>query len=201
MSTTATPETIELPQPKSAGGMPLHEVLARRRSRREYLDRGLTAEQIGQLCWAGQGITSAHGFRTAPSAGALYPIVLFVADERGVFEYQPQKQRLVPRVSGDQRRRLERAALGQDCVGSAPVCLIVTYDPGRLSGKYGRRSERYCWLEAGHVAQNILLQATSMDLASAPIGAFHDQSVAKTLQLPSRLHPAYLLPIGYPVEE
>ena len=77
--------------------------------------------------------------------------------------------------------------------------MIVTFDPRQLSPKYGGRSERYCWLEAGHVAQNILLQATSMNLGSVPVGAFRDTQLARALQLPSRLHPAYLLPVGYPV--
>lgn len=195
-TTTATKQA--LPPPDTAGGRPLHQVLMQRRSCREFLARPLTAEQISQLCWSGQGVTNEEGFRTAPSAGALYPITLFVADERGVSEYLPRTNHLERRLSNDVREPLQRAALGQEYVGHAPVCLTIAFESARLSAKYGRRSERYCWLEAGHVAQNILLQASSLDLAAVPVGAFHDGDVAAALQLPSRLKPAYLLPVGYP---
>jgi SagB-type dehydrogenase family enzyme len=199
-SSTATAKKQVLPPPDTAGGRPLHQVLTRRRSCREFLAKPLTAEQISQLCWSGQGFTNEEGFRTAPSAGALYPITLFVADEQGVFEYLPQTHHLERRLSDDVRRPLQRAALGQDYVAHAPVCLTIAFESARLSAKYGRRSERYCWLEAGHVAQNILLEAASLDLAAVPVGAFHDGDVAATLQLPSRLKPAYLLPVGYPAD-
>jgi SagB-type dehydrogenase family enzyme len=200
-SAAATTPQESLPAPESAGGLAFHQVLTLRRSCRQFLERPLTAGQIAQLCWSGQGITSGEGFRTAPSAGALYPIVLYVVDERGVFEYLPETHHLARRLSDDVRGRLQRAALGQEYVGNAPVCLVIAFDSARLSARYGRRSERYCWLEAGHVAQNILLQATSLHLAAVPVGAFHDGDVAATLQFPPRLQPAYLLPAGYPTGE
>jgi SagB-type dehydrogenase family enzyme len=196
--TTATLGEHALPEPELTGGTPLQQVLAQRRSRREFLERLLTMEQVSQLCWSGQGRIGDTEFRTAPSAGGLYPTVLYVADHRGVFEYLPEKHRLVQRLASDVRTILQRASFGQEYVGTAPLCVAIAFDPGRLSAKYGRRSERYCWLEAGHVAQNILLQAASMNLGSVPVGAFHDGDLSAALQLPPRLRPAYLLPVGYP---
>ena len=198
MKTKTILAELSLPEPQLTGGMPLHHVLLQRRSRREFLERPLTMEQVSQLCWSGQGRIGDTEFRTAPSAGALYPIVLYVADNRGVFEYLPERHRLVQRLVSDVRSSLQRVSFGQEYVGSAPLCLAIAFDPGQLSAKYGRRSERYCWLEAGHVAQNILLQAASMNLGSVPVGAFHDGDLAAALQLPPRLRPAYLLPVGYP---
>ena len=188
-----------LPPPASTGGMPLHRAIAERRSHREFLNQPLSDDQISQLCWSAQGITSDSGDRAVPSAGALYPALLYVADNRGVFEYLPQGHRLRQRSSEDVRARLQRAALDQESVGSAPVCLIITFDPDQLSTKYGHRSSRYCWLESGHIAQNILLQATSLGLAGVPIGAFDDEDVARVIELPPRIQPAYLLPIGRPL--
>jgi SagB-type dehydrogenase family enzyme len=201
---TVTPPTgsetiVHLPSPDTEGGPPLAEVLAARRSVRSFAKTALSPEQIGQLCWAAQGITDpAHGFRTAPSAGALYPVTIYIVQSDGVFEYLPREHVLRRTADADRRRRLESAALGQSSIGDAPVCLVVTVDVSRTARKYGSRAERYCLIEAGHVAQNVLLQATALELGGVPVGAFDDQGVAQVLDLPDRLRPVYLLPIGSP---
>lgn len=189
-----------LPSPQTRGGMPLVEALASRRSQRAFLARPLSLEQVGQLCWAAQGITEpVEGLRTAPSAGGLFPVTLFVVHPNGVEEYRPRQHALQPVLAGDVRSRLQAAALDQPCVGQAPVCLVITVDYGRTASKYGGRAERYCLLEAGHVAQNVLLQATALGLASVPVGAFDDREAAQVLDLPPHLRPVYLLPVGHPV--
>jgi SagB-type dehydrogenase family enzyme len=186
-----------LPPPTTVGGMPLHEVLHRRRSQRDFSRRPLSTREVGQLCWAAQGITSPDGLRTTPSAGALFGLVLRVVDAEGLFEYQPASHALQCLATGDIRPQLQVAALDQACVGSAPVCIAISIDVGRIASKYERRAERYCLLEAGHAAQNILLQATALGLAGVPVGAFRDGAVAAALQLPPRLRPVYLLPVGH----
>jgi len=191
--------SLALPPPMLKGVLSLEEVLAGRRSARQFSDRPLTPQQIGQLCWAGQGITDlARGYRTAPSAGALYPVSLYVVTASGVDRYDPERHRLVRQLSADVRPALSRAALGQESVRVAPACLAITAVVERTARKYGERAERYCLLEAGHIAQNILLQATSLGLAGVPVGAFDDQQVAAVLRLPAGQHVLYLLPIGWP---
>jgi len=190
---------IQLPKPKLKDGMSLAEALAKRRSHRSFDAKAPSLEQVSQICWAAQGITdSERGFRTAPSAGALYPVTVVLIDTNGVSEYLPGPHALRRTVSGDVRERLHGSALRQTPVRSAPLCVVVAIDIARTAGKYGERAERYCLLEAGHVAQNVLLQATAVGLAGVPIGAFDDHQVAAVLELPGRLRPVYLIPLGYP---
>lgn len=192
-------EEETMPAPRTSGGMPLADVLARRRSGREFAPGQLAPEQVSQLCWAAQGVTDpTQGYRTAPSAGALFPITLYVVDRGSVFEYHPGRHVLTRLRDGDCRDQLQSAALGQPCVGAAPVCLVIAMDVGRSASKYGHSAERYCLLEAGHVAQNVLLQATALGLVGVPVGAFDDRAITTLLRLPPNREPVYLLPIGHP---
>jgi SagB-type dehydrogenase family enzyme len=195
-------EELDLPPPGLRGGMPLAEALAHRRSHREFAARRPTPAQVAQLCWAAQGITAgAEGFRTAPSAGATYPITLLVVEPGGVFCYDPAGHRLRRVLTGDVRTRLQAAAEDQSCVGAAPLCLAFAVEPARVAARYGRRRGwRYALLEAGHAAQNVPLQATALGLVGVPVGAFEDRQVADILGLPSGLHPVYLLSLGVPID-
>lgn len=187
-----------LPPPVVPGQMSFEEAIAQRRSVRTFLDEPLTIEEVSQLCWAGQGITdSQRGFRASPSAGALFPIELYVVTAAGVDHYLPRGHRLERHLDGDLRGPLQEAALGQDSVGRAPACLVITGVVERSARKYGRRAQRYCFIEAGHVGQNILLQATALQLAGVPVGAFEDDQVASVLKLPKGHQVLYLLPVGH----
>ena len=191
--------SLRLPAPPSAAGMSLAEALMRRRSHREFTGQPVSTAQIAQLCWAAQGVTDHdNGYRTAPSAGAAFPIHLFVIGGDGVREYEPTEHALRGTGSADVRTRLRRAALDQACVEEAPICMVVSLEIGRTAPKYGARAERYCLLEAGHVAQNVLLAATAMGLGGVPVGAFDDDAVAAALDLPPSQRPVYLLPLGHP---
>jgi SagB-type dehydrogenase family enzyme len=188
-----------LPAPRKAGKMSVEEAIARRRSVREFAEKPLTKAQIAQLCWAGQGITDrAEGLRASPSAGALYPIELYVVTAAGVDRYAPDSHALRRHLAEDVRPALQAAALGQEPVGEAPVTFVVAAVVERTARKYGRRAERYCFMEAGHVAQNILLQATALGLAGVPVGAFDDEPIAEVLKLPRKQRVLYLLPVGRP---
>ena len=200
-STTAPPdveEEIDLPLPELREGMPLAEALAHRRSRRDFAAHRPTPGQVAQLCWAAQGITEGEqGLRTAPSAGATYPIALLVVEPAGVSRYDPSGHRLRRLLTGDVRARLQAAAADQPCVVEAPLCLVLAVEPAVVAARYGRRRGwRYALLEAGHAAQNVLLQAAARGLAGVPVGAFEDRQVAHVLGLPPGLHPVYLLPLG-----
>lgn len=193
---------IALPTPDTRGTQPLETTLSKRRSIRKYKDSALTLPEVSQLLWAAQGITSKRGFRTAPSAGALYPLELYIAVgqvqglEAGIFRYLPHKHALESIEKGDQRAALARAALGQQPVRQAPAVFIFAAEPGRTAVKYGRRSVRYVLQEVGHAAQNICLQAVALELGSVVIGAFSDADVARILKLKDDEMPLCLVPVG-----
>ena len=188
-----------LPEPSLEGELSLEETLLLRRSMREYRDQPLDLAEISQLLWAAQGITNPAGYRTAPSAGALYPLEIYIVTEAGVFHYLPTDHALHAVLEGDFRKSLHISALSQEAILNAPLVLIVTAVYERTQAKYGaRRSPRYVHLEAGHAAQNVLLQAVSLGLGAVPIGAFHDEDVQAVLMLPEDHQPLYLIPVGYP---
>lgn len=199
----ANPEAAdfrELPAVSHEGGEPLLEVLAARRSTRDYGDRTLTDEEVAYLLWAGQGITSPRGLRTAPSAGALYPMTLYYADDVALWRYEPRRHGLATVADGDARRDIARAGLDQAPLRRAPGIIVVVAKPAVTAVKYGDRAERYCMLEAGHVAQNILLTAQSLGLGACPIGAFRDGDLLNVLGLGDGYLPLYLIPVGARLE-
>jgi SagB-type dehydrogenase family enzyme len=192
-------EGVSLPAPMLKGSMSLEEAIRHRRSLRQFADRPLTQEQIGQLCWAAQGITDPEsGHRTAPSAGALYPIDLYVVTREGVSLYVPKGHLLRRHKPGDVREALAKAGLRQEAIQQSGACFVITAVPERSARKYAGRAERYCLLEAGHIAQNILLQATAMRLGGVPMGAVHDDAVAQVLGLAPDQRILYVVPVGHP---
>ena len=199
LQTTDLGGVVRLSEPTVAGGTALVETLAERRSVRKFTHEPLSIEQIGQLLWAAQGITSkSRGLRTAPSAGALYPLELYVVLSTGTYHYDPRRQQLKRVIEGDKRSELQGAAWGQRAVGSAPAVFVFTGFYERTSGKYGKRATRYVDMEAGHACQNLLLQAVALNLGGVPVGAFRDASVAEVLKLDRNESPLYLVPVGYP---
>ncbi len=197
MTTTSPRSTVDLPPP-SEGTVPLEMALRRRRSVREFLAEPLTEAEIGQLLWAAQGVTADWGGRTAPSAGALYPLELHALTPTGALHYLPDGHRVEVTSERDLRADLEAAALDQHAVGGAPLVTAVVVVPARTAETYGDRAGRYVDLEAGHAAQSLLLQAVAMDLVAVPIGAFDDDAVARILALPPGHEVRYLLPVGRP---
>jgi SagB-type dehydrogenase family enzyme len=191
-----TADFRELPAVSVEGGKPLFEALAARRSTRTYGDRKLTDEEVAYLLWAGQGITSDRGYRTAPSAGALFPMFLYYADDLALWRYEPKRGGLTKVVDGDVRRDLARAGLDQAPLKRAPGIIIVVARPAISAAKYRGRAERYCTLEAGHIAQNILLTAEALGLGACPAGAFRDAEVLGVLGLGDNHLPLYLIPVG-----
>jgi SagB-type dehydrogenase family enzyme len=182
--------------------MPLEQCLAGRRSVRKLAGDPLPLTAVSQLLWAGQGITSRSGLRTAPSAGALYPLLLYAVAgritelEAGIYRYIPGEHILEAVLAGDLLEDLCAAALGQGAIRRSALCLVLTAVYERTTGKYGRRGVQYVHLDAGHAAQNICLQATALGLGTVPIGAFDDDRVKSTLRLPAEEAPLYILPVG-----
>lgn len=189
---------IELPPPDMAGGATLTEAMATRRSVRDFRDQPLESAELSQLLWATQGITSATGQRTAPSAGGLYPLEVYLVTASGSYHYLPATHHLRLLGDADLRPDLAVAALSQESVGQAPAVVVIAAVFARTAGRYGDRAERYVQMEVGHAAQNLLLQAVALDLGAVPVGAFDDREVADVLGLPVDHDPLYLIPVGHP---
>lgn len=196
-------QPIALPEVELGGEMSIEEAINERRSVRGFSRDSLALGEVSQLLWAAQGVTGRRGFRAAPSAGALYPLELYLVAgdveglSPGVYRYRQSKHDLVPVASGDQRRRLAKAALDQDWVRRAPAVLVITGIYRRTTGKYGQRGRRYVHIEVGHAAQNIYLQATARGLGTVMVGAFDDDEVREALGLPEDHEPLGLMPLGH----
>jgi SagB-type dehydrogenase family enzyme len=189
---------VDLASPRLDGEVSLESALLHRRSVREFTAEPLSDEEVSQLLWAAQGLTSPQGGRTAPSAGALYPLEVYVVTAEGVYHYLPADHQVELHARGDRRASLQAAGLSQEAIGAAPAVFVIAAVFARTQAKYGERATRYVYLEAGHVAQNLLLQAVALDLGGVPIGAFTDAQVTLALDLPANHEPLYLIPIGHP---
>ena len=196
--------SVGLPTPRLDSACSLEAALQRRRSVRAFSDRPLTLAEAAQLAWAAQGVTSADGgLRSAPSAGALYPLELYLAARNvdglapGIYKYVPDVHRIRHWVQGDHGAGLARAALSQDFVRRAAIVLAFAAVETRSTAKYRERGIRYVHIEVGHAAQNVLLQAVALGLSAVVVGAFDDGQTRRTLQIPENEKPLYLLPVGH----
>ncbi len=193
---------IELPRAKIDGKASLEEVLNKRKSVRDLTEKDLSLEQISQLLWAAQGksLDAISGAtRTAPSAGALHPLEIYIVKKDGIYHYDSTKHTLRKILEEDCRSDLSVAALGQVCIEKAAVNIIITAMFERTAVKYGDRANQYVLIETGHAAQNILLQAEALNFGAVPIGAFDDKEVQKVLFLPEEHKPLYIIPVGHPI--
>lgn len=191
--------TIVLPAPVDTTGVTLTRALKARRSVREFTARRLSQMEISRLLWALQGVTHPDGRRTAPSAGALYPLEVYLVTADGFHRYRPRDHQLVRLGRTDRRAAAQRAALGQEPIGSAPAVFVIAAVYRRTAVKYGpERGARYVHMEVGHAAQNLLLEATALGLGAVPIGAFNDAELIQALGLPAEHEPLYLIPVGEP---
>jgi SagB-type dehydrogenase family enzyme len=199
-------DIIGLPPAKVSGSVSLEETILKRRSQREYTKESLSLDQISQILWAGQGITEEKmGFRSVPSAGALYPLDIYVAVGEGrveglmtgVYQFLPKEHNIKFLQKGDVREPLMKASLGQTFIAQAPVVLIITGEYERTTVKYGERGKQYVHMEAGHAAQNIYLQVESLGLGTVTVGAFIEEEISKILNLPKTHRPLYIMPVGH----
>jgi SagB-type dehydrogenase family enzyme len=193
-------KAITLPAPRVQGERSLEEVLAARRSVRAFRPDPLTTAEVGQLLWAAQGVTGDRPvLRAAPSAGACCPLELYLCRADGVWHYEPVPHRLALQMEDDVRGALATAAWGQGAIAQAPAVFVVSAVFGRTTARYGERGRlRYVPMDAGHAAENLLLQAVALGLGGVAIGAFDDTAVARVLHLPVDQEPLYLLPVGRP---
>ncbi|HEY7165716.1 MAG TPA: SagB/ThcOx family dehydrogenase [Candidatus Binatia bacterium] len=197
------PNRIHLPAPLDSSIVSIEQVLLSRRSVREFSARPLEFSHVSQLAWAAQGI-SGPDHRTAPSAGALYPLNVCLAAGKvlhlrsGIYNYDSQNHDLMLVFEGDKRRELSEAALSQTSILDAAAVFAISAVYKRTTSKYGERGIRYVHMEAGHSAQNLLLQAAALGLGSVLVGAFSDDRVREVLMLNADEAPLYLIPVGKP---
>ena len=194
----STSAVQKLPAPDRRGTRPLETLLQERLSVREFAPDTLDARQLAQLLWATCGATQTRDFthRTVPSAGALYPLELYLLTARGVAHYDAIGHTLTWTQREDRRRDLAAVALRQRSIREAPAVIVIAAEPRRTEGKYRERAERYVFLEAGGACQNLLLEATALGLGAVPIGAFQDAPAAEVLGLPAERRALLIVPVG-----
>jgi SagB-type dehydrogenase family enzyme len=197
---------MTLPPPKAEGQISVEQAIKARRTVRSFGSRSLTLDQLSQLLWAAQGITEDGGYkRAAPSAGALYPMDVYAvvgADllkgvAAGVYRYVPTGHKISLIWEGDIRKELAKAALSQMWIADAPLDLVITAQYDRAASKYGKRAVRYAMIEAGHIGQNIFLQAEALGLGAGIVGAFDDKDVIRVMKIPKDHEPLLIMPVGY----
>ena len=196
-------EIIQLPAPRYDGETSVEKALLQRRSVRSYKKDPLSISDISQILWAAQEVTEkTYGLRTAPSAGALYPLELYLVVTNidglkpGVYKYKPQDHTIKRISEGDKRLDISNAALKQDAIENSSAIVIITAIYERTEVKYGNRSERYVHTEVGHVGQNIYLQSVSLGIGTVMIGAFKDEALKKVLGFAEDEYPLGIMPLG-----
>ena len=193
---------IKLPGPRLDSSVSVERALSARRSVRRFKKQSLDLADVSQLLWSAQGVSDPKGYRTAPSAGALYPLEIYVAAGHvnklpaGIYKYMIAGHALRNIVGEDRRADLCQAALNQTSIANAPIVMLFCSVHERITGKYGERGMRYIFMEIGHAAQNMCLQAVALGLGSVVIGAFRDVDVKKIAHLAENEQPTYILPIG-----
>lgn len=204
--------TIKLPEPEYDSDISIEKALNKRRSIRQYKDEPLSLSEISQILWAAYGITKPiknapaflrGGLKTAPSAGALYPLEIYVVAGNvtdlpaGVYKYKPEGHKLIKIVDGDKRNELYVASLNQDWVKEAPASIVYSAVFSRTTDKYGERGrERYVCMDIGHSAENIYLQAVSLNIGTVAVGAFYDIKLKMAVNMTKKEEPLYIMPLG-----
>jgi len=194
--TQGAESVIKLPAPEFTNKS-IEECIQTRRSIRSFKDEALTTHEISNILWAAQGITKKNkGYRAAPSAGATYPLEIFIAKKDGLFRYIPQSHSIKKEKDKDLRKDIAKAALKQMFVADAGLVIVITAVFDRTTWRYGKRGIKYVYIEVGHCAQNIHLEAVALGLGSVPVGAFDDDELKKLLGLKDE-EPLYIIPVGY----
>ena len=197
---------IVLPTPSLDGKVSVEKAIQQRRTLRDFKETPLSISHLAQLLWAAQGITDPKGVkRSVPSGGARYPLDIYVIVGKkgveglgeGMYHYAPENHSISSINKKDLRREIASASLGQMWMAGASVMLVITAEYRRITGRYGDRGVRYAQIEAGHVGQNLFLQAEALGLGAGIVGAFNDTEVVKVMGIPREHEPLLIMPVGY----
>lgn len=200
-------ETIKLAEPVDDKSIYFKDLINKRHTVRDYRDTAVKIEDLSYILWAAYGFKK-DGGRTVPSAGALYPLNIYVAcgnlevkkseiAKRGLYAYEPYKHELVLIKDKDVRTSIARAALSQMWMAQAPCMIVITCEYSRITFKYRERGIRYAHMEVGNVSQNICLAAFNRGLGCGIVGAFYDSDVKAVLGIKDTHEPLLLIPVGY----
>ncbi|MGC8542871.1 SagB/ThcOx family dehydrogenase [Caldivirga sp.] len=204
---------VYLPPPHKVTTVSVEEAILQRRSIRDYTNEPIKLDYLSMILWAAYGITDpSWGFRASPSAGATYPLEIYVVVgkrgvvlsngsylEAGVYRYDYNRHVLILVKEGEFKEQLYEAALNQRWVLNAPVNIVICAVYERTTRVYGERGVRYVHMEVGHVGENIYLMATALGLGTVAVGAFYDDKVAQIIGTGCEA-PLYIMPIGVPAE-
>lgn len=196
---------LKLPEPQTTGKISVEEALSRRRSTREYGEDALSLSEVSQLLWSGYGVTSPEGLRTTPSAMTLYPLEFYLNATHvdglppGFYQYVPSCHELKKCGNEPKRAGLYKASFEQTALARAPAILVITGIYERTTEKFGETGPDYVHMDLGHAAQNIHIQAVSLNLGTVVIAAFRRDDVKELLGLPEEETPLYMMPVGHPL--
>ncbi len=195
-------ESISLPKPETDGKVSVEKALNERRSIRSYKDLPLSLKEVSQLLFAAYGITGERGFKTTPSAGATYPLVVYLVVnnaeglDKGIYRYIPQGHKIIPIFKGNVKQGLTSACFDQGCIKNAAIVIVFAAIYERTTGRYGKRGIMYVHQETGHASENVYLQCVSLGLGTVAVGAFNPAEVHKALHVPDGEEVLYLMPVG-----
>lgn len=193
---------IALPKPKVKGFISVEEVLDKRRSIRQFLKTPLNIYELSQILWAAYGTNTKDGKKTTPSAGATYPLEIYIVAKNfedlkeGLYKYISENHSLKVLKEGDFLNQLAETTYQPEMCKNAAALLVITSVNERTTSVYGQRGMRYIYMEAGHSAQNISLQGVALGIGSVLVGAFDDSKVSNALSLKRGEMPLYIIPIG-----
>lgn len=196
-------DLIALPKPGSALKAPLERTLRERSSKRDFSSESLGLQAVSDLLWAAYGVKDSRGGRIVASAGAVYPLEVYLAAARvkdlpaGLYKYEPHKNSLKLVSAGDILPQLASAAVEQTWMAGAAAALVLAGNYGKMAARYGGRAHMYVHMEAGHAAQNVYLAAAALGLGTTLVGAFSDEMVAKIAGLAPDEQPLGILPVGF----
>jgi SagB-type dehydrogenase family enzyme len=210
--TRAAGPVIDLPAPRLEGTVSVEAALQNRRSIRAYLEKPLTLAEVSQLLWSAYGITKTFenmpsfvrgGFRTAPSAGARYPLEIYLVSfnvmdlPAGIYWYDSERHKLMRLVEGDKRTEVSKACFDQPQFQTASAAIVYSAVYERNTVKYGQRGrDRYVCMDLGHSAENVYLEAYALKIGTCAIGAFTDLWLKKAVGMTRAEEPLYVMPLG-----
>ncbi|OGV44826.1 MAG: nitroreductase [Lentisphaerae bacterium GWF2_57_35] len=195
--------TIKLPEPNHDSKISVETALYKRRSIRDLKSTPLHLKEISMLLWAAQGVTALGGYRTTPSAGAMFPLEAYLVvgnvDDlaAGVYHYNPREHQIAKVDEHDRRAELSEASLDQTWMQNGAVMIVLTGIKERTTATFGNHWSSFVLMEAGHAAQNVYLQSFALGLGMTAVGSFDEKKVKSILKLKEGEAPLYLMPIGH----
>jgi len=203
-------KTIELPTKRLNEQISLAKTLEKRSSCRYFNEESLTLQDLSNILWAAQGITDKRYSlrRTVPSAGAVYPIEMYISIrkegvhelDKGIYRYISETHSLEKVSESDITEDLSNACYNQEFITKASFNILLASNNQRTRELYNERGDRYVMMEAGSITQNIYLEAVESNLGTVFIGAF-DDALIKSLFGIEKLMPLAIMPVGMPSDK